>query len=214
MSPDVLRLSRCSPRKPRWRPICRSRRSIRRRRCAMLAGLQLDRLLYRRQWRRRLGPFVVERARHRHQCLGRPGRRHRRLQLAVRQHRTRSRRRYGLVALKRLLSSTFCSGCSVNDNWLSTVRGRAGYAFGGVLPYVTGGLAVGDINATVPGLPAPARPMPAGPSAAASKSRCRKTGAPRPNICTSISATSIAASTAARSRPTMCRCMTTSCAPA
>ncbi len=48
-------------------------------------------------------------------------------------------------------SSTLCSGCSVNDNWLSTVRGRAGYAFGGVLPYVTGGLAVGDINATVPG---------------------------------------------------------------
>jgi outer membrane immunogenic protein len=31
------------------------------------------------------------------------------------------------------------------------VRGRAGYAFGGVLPYVTGGLALGDIRAAAPG---------------------------------------------------------------
>ena len=45
------------------------------------------------------------------------------------------------------------AGCTTNDNWLSTVRGRVGYAFGGVLPYVTGGLAVGDINASMPGFP-------------------------------------------------------------
>jgi len=31
--------------------------------------------------------------------------------------------------------------------WLGTVRGRVGYAFDRVLPYVTGGLAVGDIKA-------------------------------------------------------------------
>ena len=43
------------------------------------------------------------------------------------------------------------AGCSTNDNWLSTVRGRAGYAFGGIMPYVTGGLAVGDIRAATPG---------------------------------------------------------------
>jgi outer membrane immunogenic protein len=49
-------------------------------------------------------------------------------------------------------SSTLCPvGCTTSDTWLSTVRGRAGYAFGGVLPYVTGGLAVGDIRANMPG---------------------------------------------------------------
>jgi len=51
-------------------------------------------------------------------------------------------------------TTTGCpAGCSTNDNWLSTVRGRVGYAFGGVLPYVTGGLAVGDIQASTPGFP-------------------------------------------------------------
>jgi outer membrane immunogenic protein len=44
-----------------------------------------------------------------------------------------------------------CVGCAIQNNWLGTARGRAGYAFGGFLPYVTGGLAVGDVNATVPG---------------------------------------------------------------
>jgi outer membrane immunogenic protein len=54
--------------------------------------------------------------------------------------------------LKGTSSSTLCpAGCSTSDTWLSTVRGRAGYAFGGVLPYVTGGLAVGDIRAATPG---------------------------------------------------------------
>jgi len=49
-------------------------------------------------------------------------------------------------------NSTLCPfGCTTSDTWLSTVRGRAGYAFGSVLPYVTGGLAVGDIRANMPG---------------------------------------------------------------
>jgi outer membrane immunogenic protein len=43
------------------------------------------------------------------------------------------------------------AGCSTSDSWLSTVRGRVGYSFDRVMPYVTGGLAVGDIRAAVPG---------------------------------------------------------------
>lgn len=48
-----------------------------------------------------------------------------------------------------------CPGgsCGTSETWLSTVRGRAGYAFDRFLPYVTGGLAVGDIRAATPGLP-------------------------------------------------------------
>jgi outer membrane immunogenic protein len=45
-------------------------------------------------------------------------------------------------------------GCATRNHWLSTVRGRLGYAFDRFLPYVTAGLAVGDIAATVPGFPA------------------------------------------------------------
>ncbi len=43
-------------------------------------------------------------------------------------------------------------GCSTSDSWLSTVRGRVGYSFDRVMPYVTGGLAVGDIRAATPSL--------------------------------------------------------------
>lgn len=48
-----------------------------------------------------------------------------------------------------------CPGgiCSTSDSWLSTVRGRVGYAFDRFLPYITGGLATGDIRAATPGLP-------------------------------------------------------------
>jgi outer membrane immunogenic protein len=45
------------------------------------------------------------------------------------------------------------SGCQTSDNWLSTVRGRLGYAGDRFMPYVTGGLAAGDIKATGAGLP-------------------------------------------------------------
>ena len=44
-------------------------------------------------------------------------------------------------------------GCQTRNHWLATVRGRVGYAFDRFLPYLTGGLAVGDINTSVPGLP-------------------------------------------------------------
>ena len=36
--------------------------------------------------------------------------------------------------------------CETDNRWLGTVRGRIGYAMGTVMPYVTGGLAVGDIR--------------------------------------------------------------------
>jgi len=45
------------------------------------------------------------------------------------------------------------TGCETRNKWLATVRGRLGYAFDRFLPYFTGGLAVGDINANRPGLP-------------------------------------------------------------
>jgi outer membrane immunogenic protein len=41
--------------------------------------------------------------------------------------------------------------CQVQNDWLGTARGRLGYAFDRFLPFVTGGLAVGDIKANVPG---------------------------------------------------------------
>ena len=43
-------------------------------------------------------------------------------------------------------------GFSTSDSWLSTVRGRVGYAAGRSMPYITGGGAFGNINASAPGL--------------------------------------------------------------
>jgi outer membrane immunogenic protein len=49
-------------------------------------------------------------------------------------------------------TNTLCPlGCNTQDSWLGTVRGRLGYAFDRFLPYITGGLAVGDIQASRPG---------------------------------------------------------------
>lgn len=52
-------------------------------------------------------------------------------------------------------TSALCPGgtCSTSNTWLSTVRGRLGYSFDRVMPYVTGGLAAGDIRAATPGFP-------------------------------------------------------------
>lgn len=48
-------------------------------------------------------------------------------------------------------SSAACPfGCRTKDSWLSTVRGRLGYAAGRFMPYVTGGAAFGDIRASTP----------------------------------------------------------------
>ena len=45
------------------------------------------------------------------------------------------------------------AGCETRNKWLATVRGRLGFAFDRFLPYFTGGLALGDINANLPLLP-------------------------------------------------------------
>jgi len=42
--------------------------------------------------------------------------------------------------------------CTTGDDWLSTIRGRLGYAAGRFMPYVTGGAAFGDIKASGSGL--------------------------------------------------------------
>jgi len=51
--------------------------------------------------------------------------------------------------------SSACLGafaCQTRTDWLATARGRIGYAFDRFLPYVTGGLAVGNLTAGVPGI--------------------------------------------------------------
>jgi outer membrane immunogenic protein len=47
--------------------------------------------------------------------------------------------------------STACAAgtCETRNNYLGTARGRIGYAFNRVMPYITGGLAYGDVR---PGL--------------------------------------------------------------
>jgi outer membrane immunogenic protein len=49
--------------------------------------------------------------------------------------------------------SATCGGvtCDVRNSWLGTVRGRLGFAADRFMPYVTGGLAVGDIRTNVAG---------------------------------------------------------------
>jgi outer membrane immunogenic protein len=44
--------------------------------------------------------------------------------------------------------------CEARSEWLSTIRGRIGYAaWDRFLPYITGGLALGDVSARVTGFP-------------------------------------------------------------
>ncbi len=41
--------------------------------------------------------------------------------------------------------------CETRNDWLGTARGRVGYAFDRFMPFITGGLAVGNIKATPAG---------------------------------------------------------------
>jgi outer membrane immunogenic protein len=41
--------------------------------------------------------------------------------------------------------------CTTQNNWLGTARGRVGYSFDRWMPYITGGAAFGDVEATHPG---------------------------------------------------------------
>jgi outer membrane immunogenic protein len=43
------------------------------------------------------------------------------------------------------------TSCETKNDWLGTARGRIGYAFDRFLPYITGGLAVGDVKASAAG---------------------------------------------------------------
>jgi outer membrane immunogenic protein len=55
--------------------------------------------------------------------------------------------------IKGSTSSGICAGasCEVRNDWLATLRGRVGYAYGRFLPYITGGAAFGDIKTNVSG---------------------------------------------------------------
>jgi outer membrane immunogenic protein len=54
--------------------------------------------------------------------------------------------------LRGSITSAGCpAGCTTSDSWLSTVRGRLGYAADRFMPYITAGGAFGNINASTPG---------------------------------------------------------------
>ena len=60
----------------------------------------------------------------------------------------------GDIDWSNIRGSAVCGGvtsCETRNNWLGTARGRLGYAFDRFMPYVTGGLAVGDINTSIAG---------------------------------------------------------------
>jgi outer membrane immunogenic protein len=55
----------------------------------------------------------------------------------------------GDVDWSNVRGSTACAvgTCETKNDWFGTVRGRVGYAFDRIMPYVTGGLAFGNIDA-------------------------------------------------------------------
>jgi outer membrane immunogenic protein len=56
----------------------------------------------------------------------------------------------GDIAWTSFKDSFTCSAgvsCETKNNWLGTVRGRVGYSINRIMPYVTGGVAFGDIDA-------------------------------------------------------------------
>jgi outer membrane immunogenic protein len=58
------------------------------------------------------------------------------------------------TGMKTTVSPASCApGCELKVPWLDTARLRFGYAFNGILPYVTGGVAIGRLQADVVGAP-------------------------------------------------------------
>ncbi len=47
--------------------------------------------------------------------------------------------------LKGTADAAICASCTFKDTWLGTLRGRIGYSFDRWLPYLTGGLAYGNM---------------------------------------------------------------------
>lgn len=60
----------------------------------------------------------------------------------------------GDIDWSNLRGDTTCGGvaCETRNSWLSTARGRLGYAAGRFMPYVTGGAAFGDIKTSAAGI--------------------------------------------------------------
>jgi outer membrane immunogenic protein len=58
------------------------------------------------------------------------------------------------IAWSNINGSAPCAGttCELRNRWLGTLRGRIGYAMDRFMPYVTGGLAYGDVRTTFAGL--------------------------------------------------------------
>jgi len=56
--------------------------------------------------------------------------------------------------IKGTTTTVLCpGGCETRNKWLATASGRVGVSFDRFLPYFTGGLSLGDINANRPGFP-------------------------------------------------------------
>jgi outer membrane immunogenic protein len=51
-------------------------------------------------------------------------------------------------------TNTICGSCTTSNSWLATLRARAGVAWDRVLIFATAGGAAGNINASVPAVPA------------------------------------------------------------
>ena len=84
-------------------------------------------------------------------------------------------------------------GCKTSNTWLATVRGRLGYAADRFMPFITGGAAFGNIEASIPGLAQTSSDNSGWTlGARGSKPRWRRTGRPRSSISMLISAASIA----------------------
>ncbi len=56
--------------------------------------------------------------------------------------------------IKGQTSTGICVGgtCETSNNWLATARGRIGYAFNRIMPYLTAGAAFGDVKMNLPGI--------------------------------------------------------------
>jgi outer membrane immunogenic protein len=63
----------------------------------------------------------------------------------------------GDAALTRIASTVSPASCAPNCElkvpWLATARIRLGYSFGGIVPYATGGVAMGTLEADIAGAP-------------------------------------------------------------
>ena len=80
----------------------------------------------------------------------------------------------------------FSGNCQTGNNWLSTLRGRAGCAVDRVLFYGTAGGVFGNVQTTFNAASLPPIPKPVGPLASASKPLLPRTGRRRSSISMSI----------------------------